>query len=143
MTDVPLDRFAAAVSGLIAGQIVEVLAPLQRRCCRTSSARAACCTVCAGVPSCWWAISGTAGSVVMALLYAVFFHILAAADHLMAWRAVEGLVHLAIGGLIVTTFLPVADPQSVVAGLRRVGFGYACYGRRDVLTYLSGRQCSG
>jgi hypothetical protein len=45
---------------------------------------------------------------------------------------------LAIGGLLVAAVFPVADPDSAAAGLRRVGFAYARYGRRDVLTFLAG-----
>ncbi len=47
-------------------------------------------------------------------------------------------MHFAIGGLVVAVAFPVVDPPSVGAGRRRLGFAYARYGPRDVLTLLGG-----
>ncbi len=77
-------------------------------------------------------------SVIIALLYVGFFRAVGAVDHLVAWGALGGLVHFAIGGAVVHAVFPVIDPPHAAAGLGRLGFAYAAYGRRDVLTFFGG-----
>lgn len=148
VTDVPFDRFAAAVAGLIAGLLMESPAYLQRALRRPLRqdvfAEGGRLLGVHGPAQRWVGFLGHAGlSVVIALAYVVLFHTVAAVDHLVAWGVLGGLVHFAIGGLVVAAVFPVVDPACAVAGLRRVGFAYACYGRRDVLTFLGGHLCFG
>ncbi len=82
-------------------------------------------------------------SVLIALLYAVFFRTVGAAENLMGWGALGALVHFSVGGLVVAAVFPVIDPPSAAAGIRRVGFAYTRYGRRDVMTFLAGHLSLG
>ncbi len=67
-----------------------------------------------------------------------FFQLIAAQNHLLAWGAFGGPVHFTIGGIMVAVAFPVVDPSAAAAGPTGVGFAYARYGRRDVLTFLGG-----
>ena len=82
-------------------------------------------------------------SVIIALLYAALFRLIRAEDHLLGWATLAGLAHFTIGGLVVAAAFPVVDPSARTAGLRRVGFAYVRYGRRDLLTFLGGHVAFG
>ena len=143
MTDVSLDPLAAAVAGLIAGLVMETPAYLQRALHlplrQDVFSEGGLLLGVRGRAQRLVGYLGHAGlSAVIALLYVVLFHTVAALDHLMAWGVLGGLVHFAVGGLVVAGVFPVVDPDSAAAGLRGVGFAYARYGRRDVLTFLAG-----
>ncbi len=144
----PLDPWAAAGAGLIAGLLMESPAYLQRALCRPLRqdvfAESGLLLGVRGRAQRWVGYLGHAGlSVLIALLYATFFHAVGAAEHVLAWGALGGLVHFAIGGLVVAVAFPVVDPPSVRAGTRRLGFAYARYGSRDVLTFLGGHLTFG
>jgi hypothetical protein len=80
-------------------------------------------------------------SAVIAGLYAAFFTAIRAEDHLVRWGLLGGLVHFAIGGLVVGTFrhLHPEMPEHV----QPPGVFYRHYGRRDVLTFLVGHLLFG
>ncbi len=148
MSPIELDVPAAALAGVIAGPIMELPAYLQRG---------------VGLPlrqdvfaeggeilrvrGRAQRVVGYLGhatlSVLIALLYATFFRLIAAQNHLLAWGALGGLVHFTIGGFVVAVAFPVVDPSSAAAGHTRVGFAYAHYGRRDVLTFIGGHVIFG
>jgi hypothetical protein len=81
--------------------------------------------------------------VLIAWLYARFFRLIAVEDYLLAWATVAGLVHCPIGGLVVAAAFPIVDAAAATARLRRVGFAYVRYGRRDLLTFLGGHVTFG
>jgi hypothetical protein len=148
MSGVPVDPSAAALAGLIAGPVMEIPAYLQRALglpLRQDVFGEGGLLL--GVRGRAQRLAGYAGhavlSVLIAVLYAAFFAAVGAEEHLLAWGLLGGLVHFVIGGLVVAAIFPVLDPPSRAAGLRRVGFAYARYGRRDVLTFLGGHLTFG
>ncbi len=148
MTLMPVDPVAAALAGLIAGPVMETPAYVQRLLRRPLRQDVfAEAGVIIGVHKGGRRLVGYFGhavlSVLIAVLYAVFFGGIGAADSLLAWGALGGLVHFTIGGLVVGWAFPVLDRQAVAAGLQRPGFAYVNYGRRDVLTFLGGHVVFG
>ena len=88
----------------------------------------------------------------IACLYAALFH-LVGEDHLLAWGAVGGIVHFAIGGAVVGALFPLVQhrpdepgPPGPTLGWGAAphpGFAYLRYGGRDVLTFLVGHLSFG
>lgn len=143
-----VDVAAAAVAGLIAGVLMEVPAYCQRGLHRPLRqdvfAEGGQLLGVVGKAQRPVGYLGHATlSVLIALLYAVFFKAVGAAEHFLAWGAFGGLVHFTIGGLVVAAVFPVVDRASAAAGLRRVGFAYTCYGRRDTVTFFVGHLSFG
>ncbi len=144
----PLDPAAAALAGLIAGPLMELPAYAQRalhRPLRQDVFAESGLLVGVEGPAQRWAgyLVHATLSVLIALLYTAFFRAVGAGEHLMAWGALGALVHFALGGLVVAAVFPVVDPRATAAGLRRLGFAYARYGRRDLLTFLGGHLSFG
>jgi hypothetical protein len=77
-------------------------------------------------------------SVLIAVLYAVFFRAAGAHEQLLVWGSLGGLLHFTLGGVVVDSGFPVLEREALAAGKHRLGFAYANYGRRDVLTFLGG-----
>jgi hypothetical protein len=145
---VTVDVSAAAVAGLIAGLLMEVPAYWQRALRRPLRQDVfAEGGQLLGVVGRAQRPVGYLGhatlSVLIALLYAAFFRAVGAVENLMAWGALGALVHFTVGGLVVAAAFPVIDPPSAAAGLRRVGFAYTGYGRRDAMTFLAGHLSFG
>lgn len=70
------------------------------------------------------------------LLYATFFAAVAHNDHLALWGLFAGVVHAALGGVVVGAW-PDLDPRMPHV-VPAPGVFYRHYGRRDVLTFLGG-----
>ena len=88
-------------------------------------------------------LAGTAGAlrwlllaVAIVLLYATFFAAVAHNDHLALWGVFAGAVHAALGGVVVGAW-PDLDPR-MPHPVPAPGVFYRHYGRRDVLTFLTG-----
>ncbi|MDP9444497.1 MAG: hypothetical protein M3P83_09205 [Actinomycetota bacterium] len=144
----PVDPAAAAVAGLIAGQLMEVPAYLQRLLHRPLHQDVfAESGLLLGVYGRGQRLVGYLGhaglSVIIALAYAAFFRAVGAADQLLCWGLLAGLVHFTIGGLVVAAVFPAVDPSAVATQTGGVGFAYASYGQRDVLTFLGGHLLFG
>ena len=142
MSGVAVDPVAATAGALVAGALMEGPLYLQR-----AAGRRVYQDVFAeggallGVRGRAQRVVGYLGhavlSVVIALLYARFFQAVAR-DHLLAWGAVGGLVHFAVGALVVGATFPVVAKHTPAEGSLTPGVAYARYGRRDVLTFLGG-----
>jgi hypothetical protein len=148
MTWMPVDPVAAALAGLVAGPVMEIPAYAQRLLRRPLHQDVfAEAGVIIGVHTAGRRLIGYLGhailSVLIAVLYAVFFRSVGAADLLLLWGALAGLVHFTIGGLVVDSAFPVLDRQAVASEVHRLGFAYANYGRRDLLTFLGGHLVFG
>lgn len=139
---------AAALAGLVAGLAMEIPAYFQRALRlpvrQDVFAEAGLILGVRGPWQRWVGYLGHAGlSIVIAVMYAAFFHRVGGSDHLVWWGAFGGLVHFAVGGAVVAAAFPVVDADAAAAGTSRVGFAYAHYGRRDVLTFLGGHLSFG
>ena len=148
MSPIELDVPAAALAGLIAGPVMELPAYLQRGASlplrQDVFAEAGQILRVRGRGQRVVGYLGHATlSVLIALLYVTFFGLIAAQNHLVAWGALGGLVHFIIGGFVVAVAFPVVAPSSAAAGRTGVGFAYAHYGRRDVLTFFGGHVIFG
>ncbi len=82
-------------------------------------------------------------SAVLAVLYAVFFRAAGADDLLVVWGVLGGFMHFVIGGLVIDSAFPVLTPDALAPGRHRLGFAYAHYGMRDVVTFLGGHLSFG
>ena len=139
-----VDLLSAAVAGVVAAQVMETPAYVQRALHlplrQDVFAEAG---VLLGVTGSGRRLLGWVGHAVLAAViacaYAGFFTIVGE-DHLLAWGAVGGLVHFAVGGAVVAALFPVVD-ATVTA--RRPGFAYRQYGRLDVVTFLAGHLTFG
>ena len=147
LAGVPLDAAAAALAGLVAGALMETPLYLQRAL-RTSvhqdvfAEGGRLLGVRGRLQRPVGYLGHAALSVIIALAYAGFFQAMGARDHLLAWGALGGLVHFAVGGLVVGAIFPVVDRlPGLVASTP--GFAYVRYGRRDVLTFLGGHLSFG
>lgn len=140
----PVDLSSAAVAGVLAAQVMETPAYLQKAL---------------GLPlrqdvfaegGLLMKVRGRAlrlvgylGHAVLAALiacaYAALFH-LVGEDRLLAWGAVGGLVHFGIGGAVVGAIFPVVD---VHVARPHPGFAYRHYGPRDVVTFFAGHLSFG
>lgn len=139
-----MEPVSAAVAGVIAAQVMETPAYLQKalhlplrqdvfaEAGRLLGARGRATRV-----------VGYLGHATLAALigcaYAGFFQ-LVGEDRLLAWGAVGGLVHFLIGGAVVGAVFPVVDGHVVRP---HPGFAYRHYGRRDVTTFLAGHLTFG
>jgi hypothetical protein len=143
MTSIAVDLAAATLAGLIAGPLMEVPAYAQRLLrLPVHQDVFAEAGVIIGMRGKGRRLVGYLGhavlSVLIAVLYAVFFRAVGSHEQLLAWGALGGLVHFTIGGLVVDSGFPVLDREVLAEGEHRLGFAYANYGRRDVLTFLGG-----
>jgi hypothetical protein len=147
VSGVAVDPVAAAAAALLAGALMEGPLYLQR-----AAGRRVYQDVFAeggallGVRGPAQRVVGYLGhavlSVVIALLYAVFFQAVAR-DHLLVWGAFGGLVHFTVGALVVGAAFPVLTKQTPADGSLTPGVAYARYGRRDVLTFFGGHLLFG
>lgn len=140
----PVDILSAAVAGVLAAQVMETPAYLQkalRKPLRQDVFAEA--GILLGVRGRATRVVGYVGHATLAALiacaYAVFFHAVGE-DRLLAWGAVGGLIHFLIGGTVVGAVFPVVDPHTARA---HPGFAYSHYGRRDVTTFLAGHLTFG
>jgi hypothetical protein len=148
MIPVAVDLAAATLAGLIAGPLMEVPAYAQRLLRLTVHQDVfAEAGVIIGIRGKGRRLAGYLGhavlSVLIAVLYAVLFRAVGSQDQLLVWGALGGLVHFTIGGLVVDSAFPVLGREVLAEGERRLGFAYANYGRRDVLTFLGGHVVFG
>jgi hypothetical protein len=141
-----IDPVAAAVAAVIAAQLMETPAYLQRRLGLPvgqdifdeagSILRA---------PAAVRRLAGWCGhgivAVAIVLLYATFFAAVARNDHLAVWGLFAGAVHGLLGGVVVGAFpdLHPRMPNPVPAP----GVFYRHYGRRDVVTFVLGHLAFG
>jgi hypothetical protein len=139
---VPVDLMSAAVAGVVAAQVMEMPAYVQRA--RGRPLRQDVFTeggVLLRAPAPRRRIVGYLGHIALAVLISLFyaaFFLAVGDDHLLAWGALGGLVHFAVGGLVVGAVFPMTDSEVGMRGLRSPGFAYRCYGRRDVTTFFAG-----
>jgi hypothetical protein len=136
-----IDPVAATVAAVIAAQLMEAPAYLQRALGMPvrqdifdeggSILRA---------PARWRRLAGWLGHAALAiaivLLFATFFATVAGNDNLAWWGVFAGAVHGLLGGLVVGAFVDLhprmPDP------VRAPGVFYRHYGRRDVMTFVVG-----
>ena len=136
-----IDPVAAAVAGLVAGQLMEAPTYLQR-------------VAGLGVkqdifdeggailraPRRYRRVVGWVGHGVLAvaivLLYATFFAAVAHNDHLAWWGIVAGAVHGLLGGTVVGAWADL-HPE-MPDGTAPPGVFYRHYGRRDVVSFVVG-----
>lgn len=152
-----LDVLSAVVAGVVAAQVMETPAYAQRALGRPLRQDVfAEAGILLRAPARVTRIVGWLGhgalAAAIACLYAAFFH-LVGEDHLLAWGAVGGLVHFAIGGAVVGALFPLVQhrpdepgpPGETRGWLSRPhpGFAYRRYGPRDVITFLGGHLTFG
>lgn len=82
----------------------------------------------------WFGHAVTAGVVAMA--YAVFFDAVGAHPPSLACGLAAGLVHFAVGGVVIAAY-PAVHPD-VPVRLPVPGFSYRRWGWRDIATFLAG-----
>ncbi len=141
MPSLTIDPVAAAIAAVLAAQLMEVPAYLQRKLGLPvrqdifdeggSILR---------VPARWRRLAGWMGhsalAVAIVLQYAVFFAAVASNDHLAWWGIFAGAIHGLLGGVVVGSFVDLHPrmPHEVPAP----GVFYRHYGRRDVFTFVAG-----
>lgn len=139
-----VDVLSAAVAGVLAAQVMEAPAYLQKAL-RLPLRQDVFAEggILLGVRGRTSRLVGYAGHATLAALiacaYAAFFQ-LVGENQLLAWGAVGGLVHFAVGGAVVGAVFPVIDENCL---RRHPGFAYRHYGRRDVTTFLGGHLTFG
>ncbi len=143
-----VDVLAAVVAGLIAGPLMEAPAYLQRLLRQplhqdvfAESGRLL--RVTGRGQHLVGYLGHTTLSALISILYAVFFNAAGAVEGLVPWGMLGGFVHFIIGGLVVHSAFPVLAPEVLAPGTRTLGFAYANYGARDVLTFLGGHLAFG
>lgn len=136
-----IDPAAAAVAALVAAQLMEVPAYLQRAMglpVRQDIFDEAGSILRA--PKRWRRLAGWVGHAALAvgivLLYAAFFAAVARNDHLAWWGIFAGAVHGLLGGVVVGAFIDL-HPRMPVE-VPAPGVFYRHYGRRDVVTFVAG-----
>jgi len=136
-----IDPLAAVIAAVVAAQLMEAPAYLQRRLglpVRQDIFHEAGSILRASPP--WRRAAGWVGHAALAiaivLLYAAFFAAVARNDHLALWGLFAGAVHGLLGGVVVGAFVDLHPrmPDEVPAP----GVFYRHYGRRDVLTFVAG-----
>ncbi len=141
-----IDPAAAAVAAVVAAQLMEAPAYLQRAAGRR--VRQDIFTEGGAIlraPQSWQRVAGWIGhaalAVAIVLLYSTFFAAVGRNDHLAWWGVVAGAVHALLGGLVVGAFVDLhpAMPDEIPAP----GVFYRHYGRRDVTTFLAGHLLFG
>ncbi len=141
MIDPRIDPLAVAVAAVLAAQLMEVPAYLQRRLglpVRQDIFDEGGWILRA--PAAWRRAAGWAGhsalAIAIVLLYATFFAAVARNDHLALWGLLAGAVHSLLGGVVVGAFVDLHPrmPHEVPAP----GVFYRHYGRRDVVTFVAG-----
>jgi hypothetical protein len=141
-----IDPVAAAVAAVIAAQLMETPAYLQRALrlpIRQDIFDEAWAILRA--PARVRRLVGWAGHATLAiaivLLYATFFAAVARNDHLALWGLFTGAVHGLLGGVVVGAWpdLHPRMPDPVPAP----GVFYRHYGRRDVVTFVLGHLAFG
>lgn len=140
------DLLAAGVAGLLAAQVMEVPAYLQKQAgLGVRQDIFAETGAILRVPKRWQRVAGWFGhavtAVVVAMLYRVLFEAVQADAHLVAWGIVGGVVHFGVGGLVVGA-LPLLHP-GMPNDVPAPGVFYWRYGRLDVVTFLGGHVVFG
>ena len=140
----PIEPLSAAVAGVLAAQVMETPAYLQKALHRPLRQDVfAEAGILLGVRRRGNRLVGYLGHATLAALiasaYAAFFR-LVGEDLLLGWGAVGGFVHFLVGGAVVGALFPVVDEHVERA---HPGFAYRHYGRRDVLTFLVGHLTFG
>ncbi len=79
-------------------------------------------------------------SVLIAILYALFFMLVGVQDNLWLWGLLGGLLHYAAAGPVVA-IIPSKDPETGEIG--KQGFAYKNYGALDVATSFVGHLSFG
>ena len=136
-----IDIAAVIVAALVAAQLMEVPAYLQRALgfpVRQDIFDEAGSILRA--PERWRRLAGWVGHATLAvgivLLYAAFFAAVANNDHLAWWGIFAGGVHGLLGGVVVGAFTDL-HPR-MPAEIAAPGVFYCHYGRRDVVTFVAG-----
>jgi hypothetical protein len=141
-----IDPLAAAVAAVVAAQLMEVPAYLQRRLglpVRQDIFDEGGSILRASPP--WRRVAGWTGHLALAiatvLLYATFFAAVALNDHLALWGLFAGAAHGLVGGVVVGAFVDLHPrmPHELPAP----GVFYRHYGRRDVVTFVAGHLSFG
>lgn len=136
-----IDPVAAAIAGLIAAQLMEMPAYLQKSLgleVRQDIFDEAGAILRA--PQRYRRLVGWVGhgvlAVLIVLMYATFFAAVAGNDQLAWWGVFAGAVHGLLGGVVVGAW-PDLHPQ-MPDRLQAPGVFYRHYGRRDVVTFIGG-----
>ncbi len=141
MATVTIDPVAAAIAAVVAAQLMEVPAYLQRALglpVHQDIFEEGGCILRA--PPRWRRLAGWAGHAALAigivLLFATFFAAVSRNDHMAWWGILLGGIHGLLGGLVVGAFVDLHPgmPHDVPAP----GVFYRHYGRRDVTTFITG-----
>jgi uncharacterized membrane protein YagU involved in acid resistance len=136
-----IDPVAATVAAVVAAQLMEAPAYLQRALgmpVRQDIFDEGGWILRA--PARWRRLAGWLGHAALAiaivLLFATFFAAVARNDHLAGWGIFTGAVHGLLGGLVVGALVDLHPrmPEPVPAP----GVFYRHYGRRDVVTFVAG-----
>lgn len=141
MPPATIDVTAAVIAALVAAPLMEVPAYTQRALhLGVSQDVFAEAGAILRAPARVRRLVGYVGHSVLAvgivLLYATFFAAVAHNDHLALWAVFTGAVHGLLGGVVVGAW-PDLDPR-MPHSVPAPGVFYRHYGRRDVLTFLSG-----
>ena len=146
MPDPSIDPVAAAVAAVVAAQVMEMPAYAQRA--MRLGVRQDVFSEGGAIlraPARYRRLAGWAGhaalAVAIVLLYATFFAAVAGNDHLALWGVFTGAVHAVLGGIVVGAWVDL-HPE-MPHGVEAPGVFYRHYGRRDVLTFLSGHLVFG
>jgi hypothetical protein len=140
-----IDPVAVVVSALIAAQLMEAPAYIQRalgRPVRQDIFAEGGAILRAPRPQRLFGwIGHSLLAVAIVLLYATFFSAIAGNDHLALWGVLTGAVHGVLGGVVVGAWpdLHPHMPHETPAP----GVFYRHYGRRDVLTFVGGHLAFG
>ncbi|MFE6588965.1 hypothetical protein [Streptomyces sp. NPDC057781] len=140
-----IDPLAAAVTGVLAAQIMEVPAYIQRAAgAAVHQDIFAEAGAILRVPPPYRRLAGWAGHAVLAVAitftYAMFFAAVGS-NHLVWWGLLAGAVHGTLGGIVVGAW-PDLCPR-ILGRLPAPGVFYRHYGSRDVLTFCGGHLLFG
>ncbi len=140
------DLLAAAVAGVLAAQPMEVPVYLQKafglpvRQDIFAEAGAMLRVPARLRRTAGWIAHAATGAAV-AVLYALFFAAVNADDRFVLWGLLAGVVHFAVGGVVVGGF-PLLHPD-MARPTPPPGVFYRHYGRLDVVTFLGGHLLFG
>jgi hypothetical protein len=153
----PVDVVSAVVAGVLAAQVMEGPAYLQKALHlplrQDVFAKGG---ILLGARGTRTRLVGYAGHAVLAAViacaYAGPFHAVGE-ERLLAWGLLGGVVHFLLGGAVVAWLFPVLPEPTVQPDLQGAssgwlsgphpGFAYRKYGARDVLTFLGGHLVFG
>ncbi|MFE0927903.1 hypothetical protein ACFW4O_36165 [Streptomyces mutabilis] len=141
-----LDPLAAAITGVLAAQVMEVPAYLQRAAGAAVHQNIfAEAGAILRIPPPYQRLAGWAGHALLAVaimfMYTMSFATVADNDHLLWWGLLAGAIHGALGGVVVGAW-PDLHPQ-IPGHLEEPGVFYRHYGHRDVVTFWGGHLLFG